>query len=195
VIARLSGRLADKKTDCVILDVAGVGYEVHVPLSTFLELPDAGKTVQLHIHTHVREEALSLYGFRSEGERIGFRLLIGISGVGPRLALGILSGIPLPRLIAAIRDGDKAALRGIPGVGPKSADRILVELRDKLDRFPALEAGEPATDIEKATVSALENLGYPRAQAEKVVRMALEQLPTGSTLEDLVREALRVAAR
>jgi len=195
VIARLSGQLVDKRTDSVVLDVAGVGYEVHVPLSTFLELPDEGKTVQLCIHTHVREEALSLYGFLSEGERVAFRLLIAISGVGPRLALAILSGIPLPRLIAAIRDGDKASLRGIPGVGPKSADRILVELRDKLDRFPPLDAGEPTTDVEKATVSALENLGYSRAQAEKVVRAALEQLPAGSALEDLVREALRVAAR
>jgi Holliday junction DNA helicase RuvA len=195
VIARLEGCLAEKTTDCLVVDVAGVGYEVHVPLSTFLELPDEGETVQLRIHTHVREEAFSLYGFLSEGERIGFRLLIGISGVGPRLALAILSGIPLPRLIAAIRDDDKAALRGIPGVGPKTADRILVELRDKLDRFPPLDSGEPVTDVEKATVSALENLGYPRSQAEKVVRAALEQLPAGSALEDVVREALRVAAR
>jgi Holliday junction DNA helicase RuvA len=195
VIARLEGRLAEKATDCVVLDVVGVGYEVHVPLSTFLELPDEGKTVALRIHTHVREEAFTLYGFLTDAERAAFRLLIGISGVGPRLALAILSGTPLPRLVAAIRDADKAALRGIPGVGPKTADRILVELRDRLDRLPPLDAAEPATDVEKATVSALENLGYPRTQAEKVVRAALEQLPAGSALEDVVREALRVAAR
>jgi Holliday junction DNA helicase RuvA len=195
VIALLEGRLAEKSPERVVLDVRGVGYEVNVPVSTFLELPDEGKTVRLRIHTHVREEALQLFGFWSEPERVGFRLLIGISGVGPRLAIAILSGVPIERFVAAIRDGDLAALRSIPGVGPKTAQRILIELRDRLEVFESVGAPFPGEGVEAATLSALVNLGYARAEAERVVRRALEQLPDAPELESLVREALRVAAR
>ncbi len=195
MIALLEGRLAEKSPERVVLDVRGVGYEVNVPVSTFLELPDEGKTVRLRIHTHVREEALQLFGFWSEPERVGFRLLIGISGVGPRLAIAILSGVPIERFVAAVRDGDLAALRSIPGVGPKTAQRILVELRDRLDVFELVGAPLPGDGVEAATQSALVNLGYARAEAERVVRRALEQLPDAPELETLVREALRVAAR
>jgi Holliday junction DNA helicase RuvA len=194
VIALLEGRLAEKSPERVVLDVRGVGYEVSVPVSTFLELPDEGKTVRLRIHTHVREEALQLFGFWSEPERIGFRLLIGISGVGPRLAIAILSGVPVERFVAAVRDGDLAALRSIPGVGPKTAQRILIELRDRLAVFESVGALLPGEGVEAATLSALVNLGYARAEAERVVRRALEQLPEAPELETLVREALRVAA-
>jgi Holliday junction DNA helicase RuvA len=194
VIALLEGRLAEKSPERVVLDVRGVGYEVSVPVSTFLELPDEGKTVRLRIHTHVREEALQLFGFWSEPERIGFRLLIGISGVGPRLAIAILSGVPVERFVAAVRDGDLAALRSIPGVGPKTAQRILIELRDKLAVFESVGTALPGEGVEAATLSALVNLGYARAEAERVVRRALEQLPETPELETLVREALRVAA-
>lgn len=195
MIALLEGRLAEKSPERVVLDVRGVGYEVNVPVSTFLELPDEGKTVRLRIHTHVREEALQLFGFWSEPERMGFRLLIGISGVGPRLAIAILSGVPIGRFVAAVRDGDLAALRSIPGVGPKTAQRILIELRDRLEVFESMGAPLPREGVEAATLSALVNLGYARAEAEKVVRRALEQLPDAPELETLVREALRVAAR
>lgn len=194
MIALLEGRLAEKSPERVVLDVRGVGYEVSVPVSTFLELPDEGKTVRLRIHTHVREEALQLFGFWSEPERIGFRLLIGISGVGPRLAIAILSGVPVERFVAAVRDGDLAALRSIPGVGPKTAQRILIELRDRLAVFESVGALLPGEGVEAATLSALVNLGYARAEAERVVRRALEQLPEAPELETLVREALRVAA-
>ncbi len=195
MIALLEGKLAEKKPERVVLDVQGVGYELHVPLSTFLELPDEGKTVRLRVHTHVREDALQLFGFWSEAERLGFRLLIGISGVGPRLAVSILSGVPVERFVQSIREGDLAALRSIPGVGPKTAQRILVELRDKLDAFESVGAPPLGEGVEAATVSALVNLGYSRGEAEKVVRSALEQLPEAPELETLVREALRVASR
>lgn len=195
MIALLEGRIVEKAPGRVVLDVRGVGYELLVPVSTFLELPDESKTVRLRVHTHVREDALQLYGFWSEAERVGFRLLIGISGVGPRLAVAILSGIPIERFVASVRDSDLAALRGIPGVGPKTAQRILVELRDKLDAFAAAGTEIPGDGVEAATISALVNLGYPRGEAEKVVRKALEGLPPAPELETLVREALRVAAR
>lgn len=196
MIARIEGVLVDKTPEAVVLDVNGVGYEVRVPLSTFLELPDTGKTVSLRIHTYVREDAFYLFGFRSDAERMGFRLLLGISGVGPRIALAVLSGIPVPRLAAAVRANDVAALRGIPGVGTKTAQRMMVELRDKVDRLDVNEeAVEAGDDIEEATISALLNLGYPRSQAEKVVRVGLERLGGSPSLEDLVREALRAAAR
>ena len=194
MIARLAGTLLDKTPEAVVLEVGGVGYEVRVPLSTFLELPDEGKTVSLRIHTHVREDALQLFGFRSDAERTGFRLLLGINGVGPRLALAILSGIPVTRLVAAIRTGDLVSLRAVPGVGNKTAQRILVELKDKVDGLGASDV-LPGDGVEGATVSALVNLGYPRSQAERVVRAALERLPPGPSLEDLVRESLRAAAR
>ena len=194
MIARIEGRLLDKTPEAIVLDVGGVGYELRVPLSTFVELPDEGKTVRLRVHTHVREDVLQLYGFRSDAERTTFRLLLGISGVGPRLALAILSGIPVTRLVAAVRGGDHAALCGVPGVGNKTAQRILVELKDKVDGLEADERA-PLDDVEEATVSALVNLGYPRSQAERVVRGALERLPAAPSLEDLVREALRAAAR
>jgi len=195
MIARLEGTLAEKTPERVVLDVSGVGYELHIPVSTYLGLPDEGKTVRLCVHTHVRQEALQLFGFCSSGERIAFRLLIGINGVGPRLAIAILSGVPLDRFVGAVRGGDLAALRSIPGVGPKTAQRILIELRDRLDAFDPGEAVGAVDGVEAATVSALVNLGYAQGEAEKVVREAVQHLPDAPALEDLVREALRVVAR
>jgi Holliday junction DNA helicase RuvA len=194
VIARLEGRLAEKRPEAVLLDVGGVGYEVRVPLSTFVELPDEGKTVRLRVHTYVREDALHLYGFLTEAERTAFSLLLGISGVGPKLALAVLSGLAVGRLVAAVQRGDLASLRGIPGVGAKTAERILIELRDKTSRLQVEAPGRTAADLGEAAASALANLGYPRAQAERAVGGALSVLGEGARLEDLIREALRVAA-
>ncbi len=196
MIGRLEGVLADKAPDALVIDVGGVGYELRVPLSTFLELPDPGKTVRLQVYTHVREDTLQLYGFLTDEERLGFKLLIGISGVGPRMALAILSGLPIERLLGAIRKKDLASLTSVPGVGAKTAERILIELRDKVTEFELIEErGEGGSDAEESTISALVNLGYPRGHAEKAARRACE-LGVGDemTLEDLIREALRVAA-
>jgi Holliday junction DNA helicase RuvA len=196
VIGRLEGILAEKAPEALVIDVGGVGYDVRVPLSTFLELPDPGKVVRLQIHTYVREDTLQLYGFLTAEERLGFRLLIGISGVGPRMALAILSGLPIERMLLAIRKKDLTSFTAVPGVGPKTAERILIELRDKVAEFELIEErSEGTADAEDATVSALVNLGYPRGHAEKAVRRALESVPDGEMeLEDLIREALRVAA-
>jgi len=196
LIARLEGALVEKKPEGVVLDVHGVGYEVRVPLSTFFELPDEGKTVRLQIHTHVREDALQLYGFGSELERVLFRLLIAASGVGPKLALGILSGLPVGRLLTALRAGDVVALTRIPGVGKKTAERLAIDLREKALALEAVSRSERAAapEASAAAESALVNLGYPRPHAERAVRRALELAPEGSSLETLIKEALRAAA-
>ena len=194
MIARLEGRLIEKSPEQIVLDVGGVGYQLYIPLSTYLELPPEGERLRVRVHTHVREEAFQLYGFLSESERIAFGLLLGISKVGPRLALAILSGLPVAQLVPAVRQSNVAALRGIPGVGAKTAERILMELRDRvgvLDHVASpIEAG---SDLEEETVSALVNLGYPRVQAERAVRIARKSLQDPG-LEDLIREALRVVA-
>ncbi len=195
MIGRLEGKLAEKTPEAVLVDANGVGYDVRIPLSTFLELPDEGKIVRFRVHTYVREDQLQLFGFLSEQERSLFRLFLSVSGVGPRLALALLSGLPVARVVQAIRQRDLAALRGIPGVGNKTAERILVELRDKVGRLEGLEPPTPAGEAEEATVSALVNLGYSRGQAEKAVSVALEQLDDAPAIEDLIREALRAAAR
>ena len=195
MIARLEGRLAEKRPEFVILDVGGVGYEVRVPVSTFLGLPDEGKTLRLRIHTYVREDTLSLYGFLTDRERTVFGLLLGINGVGPRLALAILSGLPAEQLGDVVRRGDVSALRSIPGVGAKTADRMLIELRDKVDRIELEPRQDPSGGAQEQALSALLNLGYPRTHADAAVRGALERLPGEPTLETLIREALRDAAR
>jgi holliday junction DNA helicase RuvA len=197
VIAQLEGVLVEKTPDAIVLDVHGVGYELRVPLSTFFALPDEGKVVRLRVHTHVREDAFWLFGFGTDLERTVFRMLLGASGVGPKLALAILSGLSAERLVAALRAGDLAALVGIPGVGKKTAERMVVELRDRVGALDvsAAEPARPARDDASASAeSALVNLGYPRAHAEKAVRRALEALPEAPGLEALIKEALRVAA-
>ncbi|MEE2702609.1 MAG: Holliday junction branch migration protein RuvA [Myxococcota bacterium] len=195
MIARLEGRLAEKRPEGVILDVGGVGYEVRVPVSTFLALPDEGKTLRLRIYTYVREDTLALYGFLTDRERVVFGLLLGINGVGPRLALAILSGLPAEQLGDVVRRGDVSVLRSIPGVGAKTADRMLIELRDKVDRIEPEPRQASSSSAQSQALSALLNLGYPRAHADAAVRSALERLPGDPTLETLIREALRDAVR
>jgi holliday junction DNA helicase RuvA len=199
VIARVEGVLIEKTPEAVVLDVHGVGYELRVPLSTFFELPDEGKTVRLRVHTHVREDAFLLFGFGTELERTLFRLLIGASGVGPKLALAILSGLPSDKLIAALRQGNLAALVGIPGVGKKTAERIVVELRDRVAGLEVTAAGTeppraPRDDAAASAESALVNLGYARGHAEQAVRRALDALPESPSIEVLIKEALRAAS-
>ena len=196
MIAFLRGTLLEKHPNQVIVDVGGVGYDVTVPLSTMYAIGESGSRVALRIYTHVREDALQLYGFGSETERVLFRLLIATSGVGPKLALAILSGLPTSKLVAALRAGDLASLTGIPGVGKKTAERLVIDLREKALGLEVAVRPErpPAPDASAAAESALTNLGYPRPQAERAVRRALEIVPEGAGLETLIKEALRAAA-
>ena len=200
MIAALEGRLAEKHPSRIVVDVQGVGYEVHVPLSTFYELGEPGSDVSLRIHTHVREETLALFGFASTLELQLFERLISVNGIGPRLALTALSGIEPPELVRSVRQGDVARLTGIPGVGKKTAERMVVELRDNLpniasaDTVPASLIKGEADDLRGDVISALLNLGYHRQLAEKAIKTALN----GSddlVFEDLLRQALRELAR
>ncbi len=204
MIARLEGVLRDQSPTRVIIDVGGVGYAVLIPLSTFSELPDEGKTVVLHVHTHASEGAIQLFGFASRAELVAFELLLRASRVGPRLALTVLSGITPAALLDAIRGGRIATLRAVPGVGTKLAERILLELRDRVDELAlavagAAGAGAPRAASDEAarelTLSALVNLGYPRTQAERVVEEALADAGATATLETLVRASLKRLAR
>jgi Holliday junction DNA helicase RuvA len=203
VIARLEGTLLERTPTRVVIDVRGVGYEAWIPLSTFSQLPDEGKTVALRIFTHVREDALTLYGFASEAERAVFELLLHASGVGPKLAQRILSGIDAGALVRAIRASDLATLRSVPGVGAKLAEKICVELRDRVEEVTELAGGAaPARaargedDAARAQlISALLNLQTPRPKAERVAGEVIEELGAGAELGELVRAALRRLAR
>jgi holliday junction DNA helicase RuvA len=193
MIGQLRGRLAEKRPNQVLVDVGGVGYLVQVPLSTYAALGELHTEVTLLIHTHVREDALALYGFVSAREKHFFELLLSASGVGPTLALKILSGMNVEELIPAIRGSDLARLTRIPGVGRKTAERIVVELKDKLE-VVAFEAGKPApaspAGIEADVVSALVNLGYDGRAAETAVGEAKREAGAGN-FEKLLRAALQ----
>ena len=195
MIALLRGRLVEKHPNRVIVDVQGVGYDVRVPLSTFYGLGEPGSDVVFRVHTHVREDTLALFGFATLLELQLFQRLIGITGIGPRLALAVLSGIESADLVRAVRQGDVARLTGIPGVGKKTAERIGLELKDRLqaelDLTPDLEVG--ATDMRGDLLSALLNLGYQRPLAERAVVAALEA--GDGTFEQTLRQALKELAR
>ena len=191
MIGLLRGRLLDKRPNQVILDVGGVGYLVAIPLSTFATVGELHAEVTLLIHTHVREDALALYGFLSAREKHLFELLLGASGVGPSLALKILSGMNVEELIPAIRTGDLARLTKIPGVGRKTAERMVVELKDKLEAV-TVEAEKPAASPAGAAAdvkSALINLGYDERAAEAAVSEAKRQAGTAN-FETLLRATL-----
>jgi len=199
MIAHLRGRLLEKHPNRIIVDVQGVGYEAHVPLSTFYEMPEPGGEITLRVHTHVREEALSLYGFATLLELQLFERLIGVSGIGPKLALAVLSGIEPNELIAAVRHGNVARLTAIPGVGKKTAERIGLELKDKLAAFLPVEgaASVPASageSLRTDVLSALINLGYHRPLAERALDAALKSDNAGS-FEQTLKVALRELAR
>jgi Holliday junction DNA helicase RuvA len=170
VIGRLVGRLAAKATDHVILDVGGVGYLVHIPLSTFYDLPEAESPASLWIHTHVREDALSLYGFLTERERALFLMLLDVAGIGPRVALTVLSGIPPADLIDALSRQDARRLMAVPGVGKKTAERMVLELSEKAAKFAIGPAMPRAASVSpEDVVSALVNLGYRKGDAERAI--------------------------
>ncbi|MGH0032381.1 MAG: Holliday junction branch migration protein RuvA [Myxococcota bacterium] len=201
MIAWVEGVLRQRAPTRVVVDVGGVGYDLHVPLSTFAALPDTGKTVSLHVHTHAREGSLQLFGFATADEKTAFELLLRASRVGPRLAQTVLSGISPAQLLLAIRSGDGAPLRKVPGVGPKVADRILVELKDRADELAASlsagEAGLPAAEPEARSqaLSGLVNLGYPRAQAERILDDVEGEIGEGASVEGYVKAALKRLAR
>jgi len=199
MIAHLRGRLLEKHPNRVIVDVSGVGYDVHVPLSTFYEMAEAGEEIALRIHTHVREDALLLYGFATPLELQIFERLISVSGIGPKLALAVLSGIEPNELVSAIRTANVARLTGIPGIGKKIAERIGLELKDKMASFVAAEMAASHTTAAAETLrddvlSALMNLGYHRPLAERAVDSAIKK-STSSTFESVLRYALRELAR
>jgi Holliday junction DNA helicase RuvA len=206
MIAYLSGKLLAKHATSVILDVNGVGYEVTIPLSTFYEVEEIGSDVSLKIYTHVREDALQLFGFKTARERELFLQLISVTGIGPKLGITFLSGMNADEIIAAIRTNNLARLTSIPGVGKKTAERLIIELRDKIVQLssPALEeefaakAGPttaPAADaIYEDALSALVNLGYQRSVAEKVLKSAIQE-GTANTVQTLLRRSLQLLAK
>jgi Holliday junction DNA helicase RuvA len=189
MIAFLRGRLLEKHPTRVIIETGGVGYEVHMPLSSYSAVGEPGAEISLRIHTHVREDALQLYGFATSLELALFDRLVAVSGIGPKLALAVLSGIAPADLVGAIGSGDVARLVSIPGIGRKTAERIVLELRDKLSALETGPGGTPAGDgIRGDLVSALVNLGYHRPSAEKAVDAALAA--TGGAFDAALRRAL-----
>ena len=194
MIALLRGTLLEKHPNQVIVEIAGVGYDVTVPVSTFTNLPDTGAEVRLRIYTHVREDALSLFGFFSQDEKTLFERLISVSGIGPKLAITALSGIATQDLIGAIRRGEVERLTRIPGIGKKTAERIVLELRDKLPAPAGEEAAAPVpslTPVDQDVLSALLNLGCARLAAEAAVRKA-KAAGAPAEFEPLFRRALEM---
>jgi holliday junction DNA helicase RuvA len=195
VIARLFGKIADKHPNRLIVDVSGVGYDVQVPLSTFYVSADVGGEMALRIHTHVREDQLALYGFATELELMMFERLIAISGIGPKLALAVLSGIEPRELAGAIQRNDLARLTAIPGVGKKTAERMCVELRDRLPKAIEATPASPADSLREDLVSALANLGYHRQAIDKSLDKLLPSASATVRFEDVLRSALKELSR
>lgn len=194
MIAQVRGRLVRKEPQEAVVEVGGVGYRVTIPLSTFYRIGEPGDEITLLTHTHVREDALALFGFLTAAEQALFERLIAVSGVGPKLAVSILSGIEAPDLVSALRASDVARLTRIPGVGKKTAERLVLELKDKVQGLAATEEAAPAGPAASAKedlVSALVHLGYSRPEAERGVARALEEDGTGR-FEELLRRSLRI---
>jgi len=191
MIAHLRGKLLAKHPNQAIVETAGVGYDVTISVPTFSDLPAVGTEVSLHIHTHVREDALSLYGFLRPAEKVLFEKLITVSGIGPKLAITILSGMPADEMVGAIRGNDVARLTSIPGIGKKTAERMVLELRDKLPAtVPATTSvAPPLSATEEDVLSALVNLGYQRAAAEKALQISVKN-GKGGSFDALFRSVL-----
>ena len=196
MIAHLKGQLAYKSPEYTIVDVNGVGYQVFTPLSTYYALPNLGQTVSLRVHTRVREDELKLFGFLTEEEQTIFQKLITINKVGPRLALGILSGMSPADLFSAVMNNDIARLSTIPGVGKKTAERLTLEMKDKLADLALAMDHQPesarAEGFYDDALSALVNLGYKKPEAEKALKTIYNQNGKDASLEDLIKESLNV---
>ena len=206
MIARLSGTLVDKQPGTAVVDVAGVGYQLAIPLSTYYELPDPGSRVELLVHMHVREDAIALFGFRTRFEKDMFSRLIGVSGVGPRTALAVLSGLGAVELIESVRARDVGRLSAVPGIGRKTAERIVVDLADRIEALrPAGDDGAAVgaddgnaapADLRQDLVSALVNLGYnARAAADAAMRVLKGSGAPVPPFQTLLRETLRILSR
>ncbi len=196
MIAHLRGKLLAKHPNQAVVETAGVGYDVTISVPTFSDLPAIGAEVALHIHTHVREDLIALYGFLRPSEKLLFEKLITVSGIGPKLAITILSGMPADEMVGAIRGNDVARLTRIPGIGKKTAERMVLELRDKLpDAGPASDPAIPTMNpTEEDVLSALLNLGYQRAAAEKAAAVAMKNRG-GASFDALFRESLAMLSK
>lgn len=204
MIAYLSGTLLEKQANVVIIDVNGVGYEVTIPLSTFYELGEEGSPVQLRIYTHVREDALQLFGFKTEREKQLYLKLISVQGIGAKSGITMLSGMSADEIIVAVRTDNLARLTSIPGVGKKTAERLVIELRDKLNdlssggtgqgSLPTASANVPLDEVYDDALSALINLGYQRNAAEKALKQAVQD-GTEMSVQKLLRKSLQLLAK
>jgi len=196
MIAHLRGKLLAKHPNQAIVEAAGVGYDVTISVPTFSDLPAPGSEVALHIHTHVREDTLALYGFLRPPDKVLFEKLLTVSGIGPKLAITILSGMAADEMVGAIRGNDVARLTRIPGIGKKTAERMVLELRDKLPQASptAVPAAPPVSAVEEDVLSALVNLGYQRAAAEKALELSVKG-GKGGSFDALFRNALSVLSK
>jgi Holliday junction DNA helicase RuvA len=200
MIARLSGILVEKSVNQCVVDVHGAGYRVVVPLTTFYELPEIGQPVVIHVYTHVREDAIHLYGFHAREEQAVFQLMISVSGIGPKLAINILSGIAAGELIRAVMEEDVKRLTSIPGVGKKTAERMILELKDKvakLDRDTVAfgtAIAKTGVQVKDDALSALVNLGYRGSAVKEVVDRLMSEAPEAPSLDQLLKRALKTLA-
>lgn len=199
MIAQIRGQLIQKNPGWVIVEANGVGFQVHVSLTTFYDLPEVEQPVRVYTYTHVREDVLQLYGFSTPLEKEIFQILISVSGIGPKLALNILSGIAAPLLIKSIASGDLNRLLSIPGVGRKMGERMILDLRDKAQKLESRVSIPPRTplptdEISEDIVSALVNLGYKKSQAESAVEKIFQQRPE-IKLEEALKESLKVLSK
>jgi len=195
MIARLSGTLLEKSPGLLVLDVAGVGYEVTIPLGTFRAVGEPGSRIELHVHTHVREDTLALFGFATRLEKDLFVRLLAVNGVGPKTAVALLSGLGAEPLVEAVRRRDIRRLSGAPGIGRKTAERIAVDLADRLDALVSADRPAGAGGVQEDLVSALVNLGYNARAASEAAAGALDGAPAEPPFEDLLRRALRTLSR
>jgi Holliday junction DNA helicase RuvA len=198
MIGQLRGQLLHKKPNLLLVDVHGIGYEVHIPVTSYYDLPQDGGEIVLQIHTHVREDALSLFGFATQRDKEFFLKLLSISGIGPKLAIAIMSGARVEELALAVAHGDVTKLTAIPGVGRKTAERMVLELKNQISGFLLPEQrnseapGEPLDAVQQDVISALVNLGYPRPGAEKALSQVLRAADCDrSSFEDVLRSTLR----
>ena len=196
MIAHLRGKLLAKHPNQAVVETAGVGYDVTISVPTYSDLPAVGAEVALHIHTHVREDLIALYGFLRPSERLLFEKLIGVSGIGPKLAITVLSGMAAQDVVGAIRSNDVARLTRIPGIGKKTAERMVLELRDKMPEAGVPSAASPSTmsAVEEDVLSALVNLGFQRPAAEKALAAAVKNGESGS-FDATFREALAALSK